>query len=142
MVFTSGRAGLANSAISSLTTIPIATSTSTTRAMINADTETPTLLAPRRKRRFWWVFGAVGVVIAVLIGGAALYDVPYYTVSPGSVWPTEDLISVRGEESFSSAGQIGFTTVSLSQERTSALEAFLGWLDPAVDLVDEKVVLG
>src|SRR4029450_2907327 len=35
-----------------------------------------------------------------------------------------------------------FTTVSLSQERTSALEAFLGWLDPAVDLVDEKVVLG
>src|SRR5215204_1234022 len=110
--------------------------------MINADTELQTVPSDHRKRRFWWAFGACGLVVTAVLGGAALYDVPYYTVSPGSVWPTEVLIAVEGDESYQSAGEIGFTTVSLSRERTSALEAFLGWLDPAVDLVDEEVVLG
>lgn len=88
------------------------------------------------------MLGTLGVVVAVTAGTAAVWQVPYYTISPGSVWPTEDLVSVDGADTFASDGQIGFTTVSLSSQRTSALEAFLGWLDPAVEVVDEELILG
>lgn len=141
-IFTVPLAGLDTSAISSLTTTPIATSTNTTRAMINADTGKQTVLPTRRRRWLWWTLGSIGAVIGIATGVAALYEVPMYTVSPGSVWPTEDLITVQGADSFESAGQIGFTTVSLSSQRTSALEAFFGWLDPAVDVLDEELILG
>src|SRR5262245_61311702 len=119
-------------------------------AMSNATTAEPTLPplpdelepAPRRRRRLWyWVGGAVFVVVGVVV--ASLFvQVPYYTLSPGSVWPTEDLIAVNGAESFAadSEGQVGFTTVSL--KHASAFEALLGWADPSVDVVDEDVILG
>lgn len=113
--------------------------------MIKADTGTATVLPTphrERKRRLWWVLGGSLAVVGVVTGAAALYEVPKYTVSPGSVWATEPLISVNGADSYPSEGAIGFTTVSLSSQRTSALEAFFGWLDPAVDVVDEELILG
>jgi PDZ domain-containing protein len=113
--------------------------------MIKADTGTATVPPTphrERKRRLWWVLGGSLAVLGVVAGAAALYEVPKYTVSPGSVWATEPLITVSGADSYSSDGAIGFTTVSLSSQRTSALEAFFGWLDPAVDVVDEELILG
>jgi PDZ domain-containing protein len=110
--------------------------------MINAGTAPETVLPTRRHRWLWWVVGALVAVLGIALGVAALYTVPYYAVSPGSVWPTDHRVSVDGAPAFASEGQIGFTTVSVSSEPTSALEAFFGWLDPAVDLMPEEVYLG
>jgi PDZ domain-containing protein len=90
----------------------------------------------------WWILGGAAGAIGFAAGVAAIVEVPYYTISPGSVWPTEELISVEGGESFPSAGEIGFTTVSVSDGRTSALEYFLGSIDPAVETVPEDELLG
>jgi PDZ domain-containing protein len=90
----------------------------------------------------WWALGAFVATLGVTLGVAALVEVPYFAVSPGSVWPTDQRITVDGAEAYESEGQIGFTTVSVSRERTSALEAFFGWLDPSVDLIPEEVYLG
>ncbi len=145
-VFTCAVAGLDSSAISSLSTIAIAMRTSTTKAMIKAVTG-PTTLPPapqwrRHRLALWVVLATLGAVVGATAAVAALWTVPYVMISPGSVWPTEELVEVEGAETFTSEGQIGFTTVSLSSQRTSALEAFFGWLDPAVDVVDEDLILG
>ncbi len=96
---------------------------------------------PRRRRRAWVVAGVLAALMVAAGIAAAVVQVPYYALSPGSVWSTEELIAVEeGVETFDSEGEIGFTTVSL--RRATALEAFLGWLDPAVKVVEEEVILG
>jgi len=77
----------------------------------------------------------VGVFVASLF-----VPVAYFTLSPGKVWPTEDLISVDGTKAYDDGGDVGFTTVSL--KRATAFEALLGWMDPSVDVVDEDLILG
>lgn len=90
----------------------------------------------------WWILGSLAAVVGLVAGVAAVWEVPYYTISPGSVWPTGDLITVAGGESFDSEGQIGFTTVSVSDGRISRLEQFLASRDPAVEVVPEEMFLG
>jgi PDZ domain-containing protein len=78
----------------------------------------------------------LGAVVASLF-----VQMPYYTLSPGKVWPTEELISVEGAETFDQTdGEVSFTTVSL--KHASALEALVGWADPSVEVVDEDLILG
>lgn len=117
--------------------------------MISAGTEKPSVppaATPQgserpRRRRVWIVAGVVVGLLVVAGVAAAFVRVPYYALSPGSVWSTEELISVEdGVDTYRSEGEIGFTTVSLRE--ATALEAFLGWLDPAVKVVEEEVILG
>jgi PDZ domain-containing protein len=78
----------------------------------------------------------LGTIIASLV-----LRVPYYTLSPGSVYPTEGLIEVDGTESYvDDAGNVGFTTISIKP--ATAFEAAIGWLDPDVKVIDEEIILG
>jgi PDZ domain-containing protein len=99
--------------------------------------DTPT---PGRRRRVWYVL--LGVLALLTLGtiAAALVQVPYFLLSPGSVRSTEGLISVEGAPTFTSEGEIDFTTVSV--KKATALQALIGWLDPTVDVIPEDDLLG
>jgi PDZ domain-containing protein len=85
--------------------------------------------------------GGVGFSLIALVIASLVVRVPYYTLSPGSVWSTDGLIEVEGGEAyFDDAGEIAFTTVSIKP--ASAFEAALGWADPDVKVVDEEMILG
>src|SRR5690606_24712387 len=66
---------------------------------------------------------------------AAFVRVPYYRFSPGSLYPTEALVTVEGAPSFpDDAGRIDFTTVS--SKKASVLDAVFARFDEAVELYD------
>ncbi len=94
----------------------------------------------RRRRRVWYVL--LGVLTLLTLGtiAAALVQVPYYLLAPGSTRSTEGLVSVEGAPSYQSDGEIDFTTVSV--RRATALQALIGWLDPTVSVVPEDQILG
>lgn len=94
----------------------------------------------RRVKKRWWVLGGFLVVLVLAVLSAAFVSVPYYLLAPGSVRDTKDLISVEGAPSFEDAGEVNYATVSLQHAR--ALQALIGWIDPNVDVVDEKLILG
>jgi PDZ domain-containing protein len=71
---------------------------------------------------------------------AAVVQVPYYLLAPGSTRGTEGLVSVDGAPSYQSDGEIDFTTVSV--KKATALQALVGWLDPTVSVVSENQILG
>ena len=102
---------------------------------------TPPPLAPgsRTPTRRWWYVSIVAAF--VLLGGiaASIVQVPYYAIAPGRPVSTAPLVSIVDGPSFDPDGEIYLTTVSL--RRTTVLEAVAGWLDPAVDVVKEEVVL-
>lgn len=81
------------------------------------------------------------IVGFVLPGGiaASIVQVPYYAIAPGRPVNTAPLVSVVDGPSFDPVGEIFLTTVSL--RRTTVLEAVTGWIDPAVDVVKEEVIL-
>ena len=87
-----------------------------------------------------WITGMLVIGFALAGFGSAFVRIPYYTVSPGTVRPTEPRIEVSGAPSFESEGQIDFLTVSLRP--ATALEGLVGWLDPNVEVVDEDLILG
>lgn len=102
---------------------------------------TPPLEAARARtssRRWWYVVLIAGFV---LFGGtaASIVEVPYYAIAPGRPVSTTALVSVVEGPSFDAEGEIFLTTVSL--RRTTVLEAVTGWLDPAIDVVREEVIL-
>ena len=81
----------------------------------------------------------MALLIATVVS-ASLVRVPYFTLSPGSVRQTQPLIQVEDHPSYENDGAVDFTTVSL--KRATAMEAVIGWLDPAVDVVEEDKILG
>ncbi|MCU1455206.1 MAG: putative secreted protein containing a domain [Acidimicrobiales bacterium] len=97
----------------------------------------------RRVARIWWVTGPVLFAVLALAGVLAARPVPYIALSPGSARSVEPLITVRKAKAYPADNNILFTTVSVSSPgSTSGLVAFLGWLDPSVDVPPEKAVLG
>jgi hypothetical protein len=63
------------------------------------------------------------VLLGTIIASHVL-RVPYYTLSPGSVYPTEGLIEVDGTESYvDDAGNVGFTTISIKRDGRSLAPA-------------------
>jgi PDZ domain-containing protein len=93
-----------------------------------------------RRRRLFYAGGTVVGLLVVAIVVASVVPVSYYTLSPGSVRSTKSLVRVEGEPTYDDPGSISFTTVSLGS--ATAWGAFLGWIDPATDVVEKQQVLG
>ncbi len=96
--------------------------------------------AAKRRKRSYLVGAVFGVVLAIFVG-VSFIRLPYYRYSPGTLYPTEGLISVDGTEAFKGDdGQIDFTTVS--SKRATVLDYLLARFDPAVEMVDADKVDG
>jgi Lon-like protease len=94
----------------------------------------------RRRRTRSYVVGSItGVLVAVLVA-AAFVRLPYYRFAPGTLYPTQPLITVEGAPTYRDGGSIEFTTVS--SKKVSLLELGLAKLDPAVEVVDAEKVEG
>ena len=91
-------------------------------------------------RRWWIPLAIVGALLVSAVIGASVIKVPYYGVAPGDASPVSPRIEIDGAQTFSSEGEVLFVTVT--EPRLTALGALQGWLDPDVDVVPEKNVLG
>ena len=92
--------------------------------------------SPRRR----WITATAVVAFLGLLAAAVFVRLPYYTLSPGSVRQTEQVISVKGAPSYSPAGAVNFLTVSVKQ--ATPLDIVNAWLDPSVDVWSAKQFLG
>jgi PDZ domain-containing protein len=93
---------------------------------------------PRRRR---WILLVVAVLLLVsAIVGAALIQVPYVALRPGSVRPVTEKVEVAGAPTYPPSQSISYTTVSVGS--TTMLEALAGWLDDDVDVLPEERVRG
>lgn len=98
------------------------------------------LLTRLTRGRLPWI---LAFVCAVLVGAtisAAVVELPYFALRPGSVHDTGEVITVEGEETFLSNGTINYTTVSIQPVTTFGLIS--GWLDDDVDIESRRDVLG
>lgn len=93
----------------------------------------------RRWRRVAIAAAIVGGITLLAAVGAAFVRIPYYTLAPGSVRSTESLINADAEL-FDAGGDVYFTTVSV-RGKITPWGALAAWLDPAVDVVPESLVL-
>ena len=91
---------------------------------------------PRHTGRI--IVGAVFGVVVLVVGALAFIRVPYYRWQPGTLYQTESRITVSGEPTFATDGQIDFTTVS--SKRATVLEAAFARFNPGVDLVPIETV--
>jgi PDZ domain-containing protein len=102
----------------------------------------PTYVQPRpkRRRRWWIALAALATLLISAVIGASVVEVPYYGIAPGDARPIAPRIDIDGAQRFSSEGEVLFVTVSVP--RLTALGAVVGWLDPDVDVVPERDILG
>lgn len=84
-----------------------------------------------------WPALAVLAVLAFVFG-ASTVTIPYYAIAPGSALSVASLVTVVDGPSFEPSGEMYLVTVSL--RRTTLLQALRGWLDPTVDVVEERVL--
>lgn len=80
------------------------------------------------------------LVLSILALVGVTHQLPYYALGPGPVRPVGDVIRVPADRAFSSRGQ--FLLMSVSIRDVTALEAVQGWLDPDVDVIKAKKVIG
>ena len=83
-------------------------------------------------RRRWFVVGAFAALGAGVVAAMFLIRMPYYLIQPGSVRPAETRIDITGAESFSTDGEVLFTTVFVDQATPALM--IRAWLDDAVDI--------
>lgn len=81
---------------------------------------------------------ALVLVIAGFLYWATTSQLPYYRIAPGSAVDTSRLVLVDPDHAHPPEGKILLTTVSLG--KVTLLEALEGWLDPATDVVKERVI--
>jgi PDZ domain-containing protein len=97
-------------------------------------------------QRWWTRRRAVAAVISLSLLTAAalivfLWKLDYYTLSPGSARETAPFIQIEGAPTFpDQEGMVDYLTVSVKQ--ATPADAFLAWIDPAIDIVDAELVLG
>lgn len=89
-----------------------------------------------------WRFASLLAVsiLGTIVVASMFVKVPYYRLAPGHVRDTAPSIVVEGAATYPSEGSIGYTTVSLGQ--ATAFEAFVGWLDPSVDVLSKTEAIG
>jgi PDZ domain-containing protein len=92
------------------------------------------------RRRRWWIWGGLTVVLLSVVAGVLFIPTPYYLLEPGSVRPAETRVDVEGAKSYDSKGDILFTTVYIDQATLATLVR--GWLDDAVEIESEHDVYG
>ncbi len=100
----------------------------------------PEAEAPRRTRRRWILLLVAAILLVSACIGAAVIQIPYIALRPGSVRPVTEQVLVEGAPSYPPEESIAYTTVSVGS--TTLLEAFAGWLDDDVDVLPEKAVRG
>ena len=92
-------------------------------------------LLPRR--RGWRIFlssAAAFVGLAVLAG--ALVPLPYVLIAPGSATSVDDVVAIKGADTFEPDGSVLFLTVSVTDEKPNAFTVLDGWLDDTVTVKD------
>jgi len=94
--------------------------------------------APRRRSRLPILIPLL--VVSLLAFGAVTYHVNYYAIGPGPARSVDTLIRVPPEHAFSKKGKFLLTTVSLRD--VTVFEALRGWLDPDVDVVKIRKIIG
>ncbi len=80
------------------------------------------------------------ILLVSAVVGAAVVEIPYVSLRPGSVRPVTEQVLVEGVPSYPPQESIAYTTVSIG--RTTVLEALAGWLDDDVDVLPEERVRG
>jgi Lon-like protease len=97
----------------------------------------------QRRRSSAWakVVMVVAGILGISLVAGSIITVPYYSQSPGSATPLEDLIVVDGVPVYPSDGEVFFTTVRLAGE-LSALEYVAARFDDAVVVRHRDQVLG
>lgn len=98
---------------------------------------------PRSLRRWftgWSLVGGIAAVLVVALVAAAVVRIPYYRISPGRLRPVDQAIQIEGTPTYPSDGTIEYPTISMGQ--VTPLQAFVGWLDPDVDVLHEDDALG
>jgi PDZ domain-containing protein len=85
-------------------------------------------------------FTGLVALTSVFIYLALSYQIPYYAFAPGSAVDTSQLVTVDDDHVHTPDGSILLTTISLG--KVTLFEALKGWLDPAVDVVTERYVVG
>ena len=123
--------------------------TTTARLTINPDTTDPIVLAdpeaeggwppPRRRRLRWWLIPLALLVIAAI--AAAFIRLPYDTIAPGSAREVNDLILVKGTNSYPAHGRVLYTTVAV-RERVTPYEILYGWLSSDISVEPDRDVRG
>lgn len=80
------------------------------------------------------------VFVVGFVSWAGTAELPYYAISPGEAYDTAPLVSTDEAHYYPAEGRVLLTTVSLG--KVTLLSALEGWLDPAVDVVEERVITG
>ncbi len=88
-----------------------------------------------------WVFGMVGFVVAAVVAGGLLLDVPYVALVPGSARDTEPLLAVEGIEEYPSDGELLLLTVRF-QTRPNLWEYLWLRMDGDAEVVPEQNIFG
>ncbi len=82
----------------------------------------------------------VSIALALTLGGG-IVRLPYYVEGPGPAKDVEPLISFSGHQRYASQGKFVLTTVDLSTEPVTPMQALLAWLDPNEVLVPARDVV-
>lgn len=103
--------------------------------------ELPEPLQPPGSKR-WWRAAVVVVVLGIALGLVGAYvQIPYYSLGPGPAKDVSQLIRVDGERTYPSAGAFFLTTVSVSSRPVTLFEAIVGWVDPAVSVIEKSHII-
>ncbi|MEQ1788760.1 MAG: S16 family serine protease [Acidimicrobiales bacterium] len=100
----------------------------------------PAAASSARPRRRWVLLVVAVALLVSTVAGAALVEIPYVALRPGSVRPVTEQVLVEGAPSYPPQHSIAYTTVGVGT--TTLLEALAGWLDDDVDVLPEARVRG
>ena len=134
--------GLAVSPATTHSTAPDMRTTSrmerTTGATASESVPAPSPPPARPRTRGSLLATLAAVAVSGFVWLACTQPLPYYAIAPGSAVDTSLLVSVSDDHAHPPEGRILLTTVSLG--KVTLLEALEGWLDPAVDVIEERLI--
>lgn len=94
----------------------------------------------RGGRKLPWILAFVCSVLVTAVVAAAIVEVPYFALRPGSVHDTSEAVAIDGAGTLAAGGSINFTTVSIKPVK--AIDLISAWLDEDVDLRTRREILG